>query len=636
MSQPSAHPRLIGLTGVVSGEVVPLAGTVISIGRDAGNSLALADPAVSRRHCLITRSGEACEIRDLDSANGTFVNGVQVTAHPLTAGDRIAIGGSVFVYMPLSAAPPPTVDEVQHEVLTTVTRLAAADASYLSAADTASTGRTEKGLRELLAFSAAIHTVRTQEELAREVLAAVRALVPAERMAFILLRPHEEWEIVSGGSEDHVSLSRDLVARVLRERTGILSRDAAISRTFAAERPTLGSTHSLICVPLVVRDASMGAIYIVNGRRGAFDDDHLQLVTAIARLAALALGQIRHLATIEHEASRLHADLQLKHTMVGRSAPMEQIYRLVTRVAHVNTTVLITGESGTGKELAARALHLNSPRARRPFVAINCAAITETLVESDLFGHERGAFSGAVTQKKGRLEVADGGTVFLDEVGELPPSIQGKLLRVLQEHEFERVGGTRTIRVDIRVIAATNRDLQAEVRADRFREDLYHRLNVIAFKMPPLRERRDDIVPLATHFLDRYARKCGRRLTGFSEAALEALRAYDWPGNVRELENAIERAVVFALTDEIVVEDLPDSMVDASTAARPVVNAMSFRDQVVEAKKTAIIWAFHRSGGSYAKTARALGLHPNYLFRLIKTLRLRDTLEGGGGNPVCV
>jgi transcriptional regulator with GAF, ATPase, and Fis domain len=288
-------------------------------------------------------------------------------------------------------------------------------------------------------------------------------------------------------------------------------------------------------------------------------------------------------------------------------------------------TVLITGETGTGKELVARALHFNSARAKRPFVAVNCAALTDTLLESELFGHERGAFTGAVAQKKGRLEVADGGTLFLDEVGEMAPALQSKLLRALQLHEFERVGGTRPVRVDIRVIAATNRDPAAEMAAGRFRSDLYHRLHVIQIHVPPLRERRDDIPALAAHFLQRAARTAARPVRGIAPEAVKYLSAYDWPGNVRELENTIERAVVLGSSDYIVRDDLPDVLLEVSTpngSERP-----RFHEAVRKAKMKAIVDAFREARRSYTDTARLLGLHPNYLHRLIKNLDLKSVLE---------
>ena len=231
-------------------------------------------------------------------------------------------------------------------------------------------------------------------------------------------------------------------------------------------------------------------------------------------------------------------------------------------MARGDSTVLIRGESGTGKELVARAIHRNSPRADKPFVAINCAAIPEALLESELFGHEKGAFTGAIATKKGKLEVAEGGTVFLDEVGELSPPLQAKLLRVLQQREFERVGGTRSLKFDARVLTATNKDLEQAIKDREFRQDLYYRLNVVSMVVPPLRERPDDIPLLAIYFAAKYAEKCKRALKGISPEARALLMAYSWPGNVRELENAIEHAMVLGLTDEIVPDDLPAALLE--------------------------------------------------------------------------
>ena len=293
----------------------------------------------------------------------------------------------------------------------------------------------------------------------------------------------------------------------------------------------------------------------------------------------------------------------------------------------MDTTALITGETGTGKELAARAIHFNSPRARRPFIAINCAALTESLLESELFGHERGAFTGAVAQKKGKLELADGGTVFLDEVGELAPALQSKLLRVLQERELERVGGTRPIKIDIRLLSATNRDLPASISAGTFRRDLYFRLSVVAIQLPALRDRHDDVPLLARHFVDVYARKCGRRVTRISPAAMQVLLAYHWPGNVRELENAIERAIVMGTADEILPEDLPESLLETASTPPPTSAHEDLQAIVVDAKRRAVLAAFHKAGRNYTQAARLLGVHPNYLHRLIRNLDMKTELE---------
>jgi Nif-specific regulatory protein len=286
---------------------------------------------------------------------------------------------------------------------------------------------------------------------------------------------------------------------------------------------------------------------------------------------------------------------------------------------------LISGESGTGKELAARAIHRNSARADKPFMAVNCAALAESLLESELFGHEKGAFTGALALKKGRLEVADGGTVFLDEIGELSPALQVKLLRVLQEREFERVGGTRTIKIDIRLIAATNKDLEAAIADGSFRQDLYYRLNVVQLKMPALKDRPEDIPLLASYFAMKYADKCNRRVKGVSSEARARLVSYDWPGNVRELENALERAVVLGSTESLLAEDLPEAVLESEPSENTSV--AKYHEAVAETKKKIILDAVAQADGSYTEAAKLLGVHPNYLHRLIRNLNLKKELK---------
>jgi two-component system, NtrC family, response regulator HydG len=312
--------------------------------------------------------------------------------------------------------------------------------------------------------------------------------------------------------------------------------------------------------------------------------------------------------------------------MVGDSEKLRDTYRRIARVAPTDSTVLITGESGTGKELVARAIHRNSARAARPFVAINCAAITDTLLESELFGHEKGAFTGAVALKKGKLEMAEGGTVFLDEIGELSSGLQAKLLRVLQEKAFERVGGTREVHVDFRLVAATNRDLVSAIEAGLFRRDLYYRLNVVSLSMPPLRERRDDIPLLAHAFLRRQSENAKREILGFSDEALACLTAYDWPGNVRELENAIEHAIVLGRDSFIRPDDLPDAVAESAAVSGSGAGAgpLRFHDAVRRTKIDVIERALAQAGGHPNAAARLLGLHPNYLHRLIRNLQLRS------------
>jgi len=328
-----------------------------------------------------------------------------------------------------------------------------------------------------------------------------------------------------------------------------------------------------------------------------------------------------------HEGEHFQDASSIECSLVGQGARMRGIYEFLMRVAPADSTVLIEGESGTGKELAARALHRNSARSKQPFVAINCAAIPDSLLEADLFGHERGSFTGAVVQKKGRLEVADGGVVFLDEIGELASALQVKLLRVLQEREFERVGGTRPIKVDIRLIAATNCDLHEAVRTGKFRQDLYYRLAVVRLRMPSLRERREDIPLLTHHFVQKFAARCKVKTKPVSREAAACLAKHDWPGNVRELENAIEHALVLGQSNTLLPQDLPESILEHWSSPDMPVHEGRYHSKVKELKKQLILEAVEQTRGNYVDAAGILGVHPNYLHRLIRNLALKDLLK---------
>jgi two-component system NtrC family response regulator len=307
--------------------------------------------------------------------------------------------------------------------------------------------------------------------------------------------------------------------------------------------------------------------------------------------------------------------------IIGKSKPIQAIFDIVQKIAHTKTTVLITGESGTGKELIAKAIHFNSPRRSKPFVAVSSAALTETLLESELFGHEKGAFTGAIAMKKGRFELADGGTLFLDEIGELPLSLQVKLLRVLEEMSFERVGGTRTIAVDVRLIAATNKDLKAEVEQHRFREDLYFRLNVVHIELPPLRERSEDIPLLAAYFATRLAQESNKGEITFSPEAMRFLCNHRWPGNVREFEHAIERAVLFSDGNEITLDDLPKDLVSFADLEIPINwQKLSNLPETLDAiEKKLIQQALSLSNNVQSRAAHLLGIpRANLQYRLKK------------------
>lgn len=313
--------------------------------------------------------------------------------------------------------------------------------------------------------------------------------------------------------------------------------------------------------------------------------------------------------------------------LIGKSPSLLKVIQMVHQIAPMKSTVLLTGESGVGKELVAEAIHLESPRKDKPLVKLNCGALPEGLIESELFGHEKGAFTGAIAQRKGRFELADTGTIFLDEISEMPPATQVKLLRVLQEGEFERVGGAQTLKVDVRVIAASNIDLEQAVAAGRFRKDLYYRLNVICLDIPPLRERREDIPMLALHFLDKFCRENNRPLNGFSPAAMTALKSYDWPGNVRELQNVVERAVALSQSHMVELADLPDEIRQHSPADDVITVPVGASMEEIE--RTAIVQTLRKTGGDKELTARLLGIGLATLYRRLKDMEARESESPG-------
>ncbi len=347
----------------------------------------------------------------------------------------------------------------------------------------------------------------------------------------------------------------------------------------------------------------------------------------------LRIGRVGEQVRLQSAVRDLQARLVERHRLegiVGESGRMQEVLALVKQVAPSAATVLIRGESGTGKELVARAIHFHSPRAAGPLVSLNCAALPEQLLESELFGHERGAFTGAVAQRKGRFELADGGTIFLDEIGDLSPALQVKLLRVLQERQFERLGGSRTLTVNVRILAATHRDLEGAIKTGAFREDLYYRLNVVTIQIPPLRERREDIPPLLDHFLRKFAQKNRREVTGLTAAARDALLRYDYPGNVRELENIVERAVLLTRGRVVDLDDLPVALRPGEPgAAEPGTPGVPHRlpDLLAGIERQAIRAALERHGGVQTQAAAELGISERVLRYKMKKYGLEGRTE---------
>ncbi|HEY0766140.1 MAG TPA: sigma 54-interacting transcriptional regulator [Pyrinomonadaceae bacterium] len=636
MTETTNHPKLIALSGPARGTSFALTEDEVSIGREPANGIRVDDDSVSRRHCVFRRENGSFRVVDLESYNGTFVNGVPVREQALNHGDQIAVGKVVFLFLldETEAVATGNAVELNDEELKnfSTVRLEGKDALYLKPADVVAAlpenARIARDLNALLKISNWLSTVRELAQLQDTLLQTLLDTIPAERAALLLVKESSEVIVaahaLAGKSETQqpIGISRSVVERVRRDGAAMLCVDISQDEVIRdAESLVAAQVRSLICVPLVIRERVAGLIYLdSNHPETKLDEGHLQFLTAIGSIAAVAIENVQHLESLQSENQRLHEAIKLEHNMIGESPRMREVYRFIERIAPANATILIRGESGTGKELVAHAIHNNSERANKEFVAINCAVLSETLLESELFGYEKGAFTGAVAQKRGRLEVADGGTLFLDEVGELTPATQAKLLRVLQERQFERVGGTRTIEVDVRIIAATNRDLEAAIKEGTFRQDLYYRLNVISLTLPALRERREDIPLLACYFVAKYSKKCKRLVSGISAETRECLLAYDWPGNVRELENAIERAVVLGNSEVIVPDDLPETLMAVAPATK---SAESFHEAVIEMKKQIIRRTLEQTNGNYTEAAKILCIHPTNLHRLIRSLGLR-------------
>ena len=635
------RPRLLAIAGPAKDSTISLPDGEATLGRDPSNAVALPDASVSRKHCVLRKEEDGrFQIKDLDSRNGTRVNGQPVKQQWLRHGDEIATGDSVFLFLVEEedqAAPASRVEFDEGRSTAETTLIQPREVVYLQPdrlqRELPAKSQMARNLNALLKISRVVHAIRDLEELQAQLLNLIFEVVPAARGAILLADgAGQEFNYLCARARDPrhpqlVRVSRTIAQQVMKDNVAILGVDVPGSGQLRdVESLVASEVRTLLCVPLTVFQRVIGCIYLDSSNaEDRFQEDHLQLLTAIAGVSAVALDNARRLQWLEQENQRLTTEVGQEQSLVGESPRIKEIFQFLARVAPTDSTVLIEGESGTGKELVARALHRNSHRASKPFVAINCAAIPESLLESDLFGHERGAFTGASAQKKGRLEVADGGVVFLDEIGELAWALQVKLLRVLQEREFERVGGTHSIKVDIRLIAATNRDLDEAVRNGNFRQDLYYRLAVVKLTMPSLRERREDIPMLTRHFLQKYSKRCKVKAKPVSREAMTALVTYEWPGNVRELENAVERALVMGASDTVQLEDLPESVLEQASGAET--RDASYHASVKELKKQLILDAIEQTRGNYVEAAGILGLHPNYLHRLIRNLGLKDALH---------
>lgn len=492
-------------------------------------------------------------------------------------------------------------------------------------------------LEALLAASAAINGTIELPTVLQSIAESAANVLGAEASSVMLLdaaRGKLVFKAVVGpGTESLLDEEFDatlgIAGKVAQSGRPLLVRDTYKDPAFFAgiDEKSHFITRSLIAAPLLYRKQVLGVVEVMNRRGGAeFTPTDLEVLQIFGNLAASSAAHAKAHEELKNENRGLRESLP-RNPIIGSSPALKQVLALCERVAGTNATVLLLGETGTGKEVAARRIHERSPRREKPFIAINCAALPETLLESELFGHEAGAFTGATKQRRGKFERATGGTLFLDEVGDMPLPMQAKLLRVLQEREIERVGGNETIKVDTRVVAATNRDLVKACEEDAFRADLYDRLNVVPLHIPPLRARREDVPILARHFLALAAKSNDRPTMKIDDDAIQALVAYSFPGNVRELRNLVERLVILTPDDVIRAIDVKNCLPGGTSPKaqglyRP---GVPFRVLVEEAERQILQDALTHHGGQMAATARALDLERSHLYKKARALGLRDS-----------
>jgi Nif-specific regulatory protein len=663
-------------------------GQTTTIGRSTNNRLVLEDDACSRNHCEIFWSAGEWRLRDHGSRNGTFLGPQRISGDvPLSGGDVVRIGGQWLGFtvdleqvpqLPSEAhsslldratavdginppTPPRPVPGILHQTRTPgFLSNAPADAAAAPAAPAAVLAR-------LYRLGLAMGAAGSRQELADVVLNAIAGETVATISAILLAQPNAppdpqpaDLQLAAWRSNSDLPYRRvsDRLSQiVLSSREAILTRDVA-DHTQLQQSDSLGKIRaaSVICAPILLDKRLLGLIHLYTSNPdNPLDRSDLEFTLAAAGQLAVALDGIRQRDSLQQGLARarslnnqLRAQLDQDQPLIGSDPVMLQLREQIQLIAETDVNVLIRGESGCGKELIARQIHDRSRRSDGPFVCVNCAALSESLLESELFGHEKGAFTGAVERRAGRFEQADGGTLFLDEVGEMSPAIQARFLRILEGHPFERVGGRKSLQVNVRIVAATNRNLEQAVRDGLFRQDVYFRLQIAEITATPLRHRRSDIPLLAHAFLEKFVRKIGRPITGFTEEALQKLQQHSWPGNVRELQNTIERTVILCRSELVRASDIqlsalgtalpttpnaaaaPTTAPTAAPTAAPqgpaATNASPEYTQqsLADLEYTHIVKTLEFTGGNKSRAAQILGIERSTLDRKLKRVGNSD------------
>jgi transcriptional regulator with GAF, ATPase, and Fis domain len=565
---------------------------ITSLGKLEENDIVLPDPLIGDTHAHIHFDGKHYNIKPLSRQNPVHINGRKKRKHRLKEGDTVRIGGIELEFF-LSDAP-----AIEEEAAPTMVEVD----SY----------------NKLFEFSQRLLADYDLDKLLENLMDMVIEITNADKGFLILMEGEEPVVKVARNlrkeniAEGVTQLSDSIIAKVVKTRRPLIISDALSHDEFSSSLSVINlKLMSVMCVPLLERGSLIGIIYVGNDNVvDLFDESSLEVLTVFAAQASLLIRNALLVNELKLDKKQLSERLdKMKFgEIIGSCTAMQEVYRKVEKIASTDISVLVTGETGTGKELIAREIHERSNRSKGPFVTINCGAIPENLLESELFGHVRGAFTGAVATKSGRFQQANGGSLFLDEVGELPLNLQVKLLRALQEHVVTKVGDTKPEKVDIRVIAATNKELEEETKKGAFREDLYYRLNVVNVYLPPLRERGEDVILIAKFLLDKYASEMDSKARGFSPNATIAMRKFEWPGNIRQLENHIKKAVVLSEKNLLGPEDL-GLTADVLEPIKPLSEAKE------EFQRRYINEILARNSGNRTKTARDLGVDPRTIFR---------------------
>ena len=578
--------------------------SLTTIGSDPDSDVHLDAPEVAPVAAHITYDGQTYVIATADKKREILVSGIRVRKQNLVDGDDVRIG-DVRLRFCLDEQAEPSVEQDQE----------------------ADQARELEAYERLLKFSRALSASTDILALLNALMDEIVAITRADKGFLVLMEEGTPQVKVARNLRgeslgDAVKeLSDTILAKVMRTRQPIVVSNALEDSEFNSSVSVLNlKLTSVMCAPLLHQGELLGAIYVGNNSVvNLFDETSLALLTVFSGQAALLVQNALHINALTEETKALKDELAMSRygDIIGACEGMKAIFKKIDKVAKANINVLITGETGTGKELIAREIHRRSDRAEGPFVVINCGAIPENLLESELFGHVKGAFTGAVATRPGRFQSANGGSLFLDEIGEMPLHLQVKILRALQERTVTKVGDTRAESVDIRVLAATHRDLDAMTREGTFREDLYYRLNVVQLHLPALRERGEDVVVIATYLLNKYAEEFNAKVKGFTNKALTAIRKYQWPGNVRQLENRLKRAIVLCEKGKITPEDL-------DIQAEDLTDILPLNEATERFRRRYINEALERNGNNRTKTAKDLGVDPRTIFRHLEAER-----EGG-------